>query len=378
MRPSRCFLSAAAAACLSLASASARAQSPQTQTVIDAIEVLQGFTTFREQSIPQALLADAQAIAIIPNVVKGGFVLAGRFGRGVVLIRNPDGTWRTPIFVTFTGGSIGWQIGLQSTDVVLVFKNRKGIEKLMARSEFTLGADASIAAGPVGRNAAAGTDWKLNAEIYSYSRSRGLFAGVALDGSLLKVDNRANAMFYGNQAVVPEPALQLMSLVARDTSGGELGATVDPNAVAMAPMADTVENVRPQLVDAWRRLDPLLDANWRKFLALPPQVFQQAAPNEAALDAALERYSRVTLDAKYQTLYDRPEFRAANDLLLRYRVALANRQAAAIGPLAGPEGGLGQLPAPPGVGSPPAPSASGPTFVPQQPAAREPTLAPPR
>jgi SH3 domain-containing YSC84-like protein 1 len=165
MNTRRTLLSLAALAGLCFVPAVAHGQAAEVQTVNSAIEVLQGFTTFHTQSIPHSLLADAQAIAVIPNVIKGGFVIAGRFGRGVVLVREPTGAWRAPTFVTFTGGSVGWQVGLQSTDVVLVFKNRKGVEAMLSGSEFTLGADASIAAGPVGRQASAGTDVKLNAEI---------------------------------------------------------------------------------------------------------------------------------------------------------------------------------------------------------------------
>ena len=113
-----------AVACVCSASAVARGQAAEAQTVLASIDVLQGFTTFHAQSIPHSLLADAQAIAVIPNVIKGGFVIAGRFGRGVLLVREPNGAWRGPSFITFTGGSVGWQVGIQSSDIVLVFKNR--------------------------------------------------------------------------------------------------------------------------------------------------------------------------------------------------------------------------------------------------------------
>src|SRR5207253_1884276 len=118
-----------------------------------------------------------------------------RYGRGIVMVRDERGYWRPPAFVTLAGGSFGWQIGLQVTDIVLVFKTRSSVDGLM-RGKFTLGADAAAAAGPVGREAAAATDAELRAEIYTYSRSRGLFAGVSLDGSVLSVDHTANAAFY--------------------------------------------------------------------------------------------------------------------------------------------------------------------------------------
>ena len=238
---------------LSLLPTQAIGQTVEAKTVAGAIDVLQGFTDLRTQAIPRSMLADVQAIAIIPNVVKGGFIIAGRFGRGVILVRDPNGAWRAPLFVTFTGGSVGWQLGLQSTDVVLVFKNRKGLETMLSGSEFTLGADASVAAGPVGRQATAGTDIKLNAEIYSYSRSRGLFAGVALDGSVLKVDNRAVAAYYVNGTFVPPPAQQLVELVARDTAGGPPAAATIPavNFVpSTPPTVAAIEQLRQGLVES--------------------------------------------------------------------------------------------------------------------------------
>ena len=291
-----------AAAGLSILPSAARGQVAEAQTVAASIDVLQGFTTFRAQSIPHQLLADAQAVAIIPNVIKGGFVIAGRFGRGVVMVREPNGAWRGPVFATFTGGSIGWQIGIQSTDVVLVFKNRKGIEKMLEGSEFTLGADASIAAGPVGRQASAGTDVTLNAEIYSYSRSRGLFAGVALDGSVLRVDNRANAAYYAGGTVVPEQATQLVALLARDAaiaSGPPM--PLDPALVQGAVPQATADQLRHALADASQRVDALVDMNWRRYLALPPSVFAAGpAPAPAELAAALARYDRIAQEPLYR------------------------------------------------------------------------------
>lgn len=161
-----------------------------------ATAVLREISNVPEQAIPPALLHNAQGIAVIPNVVKVGFVVGGRFGRGVLIVRRSDGNWSAPAFITIKGGSIGWQIGAESTDVVLVFKTKRSIEGLI-HGTFTLGASASVAAGPVGREAAAATNAQIKAEIYSYSRSRGLFAGVALDGSALDIDKAADTVFYG-------------------------------------------------------------------------------------------------------------------------------------------------------------------------------------
>lgn len=168
----------------------------QENKVNSAIEVLQQFSAIPEQAVPPALLDKAYGVAVIPNVIKAGFGLGGRRGKGVLVIRDEHGEWSDPAFVALTGGSFGFQIGAEATDVILVFKSRGGVEGV-TNGRLTLGADASIAAGPVGRSAAAATDITFKSEVYSYSRSRGLFAGIALDGSALTIDKKANGSFYG-------------------------------------------------------------------------------------------------------------------------------------------------------------------------------------
>ncbi len=169
----------------------------------EVIEVLEQIGRIPEKSIPRALLENAQGIAVIPKVIKLGLVIGGRYGKGVVLVRKPDGTWSGPAFVSLTGGSVGWQIGAQSTDVILVFKSRKGVQKIAA-GKLTIGAGASVAAGPVGRHTGAATDIGLGAEIYAYSRSRGLFAGISLDGASLKMQPADNIAYYRRPDVTPE------------------------------------------------------------------------------------------------------------------------------------------------------------------------------
>ncbi|HTL71529.1 MAG TPA: lipid-binding SYLF domain-containing protein [Candidatus Eisenbacteria bacterium] len=149
-----------------------------------------------DQSIPEELLAKCRAIAIYPSVLKGGFILGARFGKGVVLKRDDRGKWGPVAFSTIGGGSWGLQIGAESTDLILVVMNSRGLDGLLS-DNFTLGADASIAAGPVGRSSEAATDLSLRAGIFSYSRSRGLFGGIALDGAVLTQDNESNAAYYG-------------------------------------------------------------------------------------------------------------------------------------------------------------------------------------
>lgn len=173
-----------------------RAGTKETEKIATATEALAEIMKIPEKGIPSSLFRNVYGIAVIPGVIKVGFVLGGRYGQGIMVTRSRQGIWSNPSFITITGGSLGWQIGAQSTDIVLVFKSRRSIDGIM-KGKFTLGADAAIAAGPVGRQAEAGTDVQLKAEVYSYSRSRGLFAGVALEGAALQIDGEANAAFYG-------------------------------------------------------------------------------------------------------------------------------------------------------------------------------------
>jgi lipid-binding SYLF domain-containing protein len=165
----------------------------------DASRVLSEILRIPEESIPSKLLREAQAIAVIPDVVKAGFVVGGRRGKGLIAVRGSDGTWSNPSFIILTGGSFGFQAGVQSADIILVFRNGRGVDSIV-NGKFTLGGDASVAAGPVGRSAQASTDEELKAEIYSYSRARGLFAGIALDGTVIQIDKKANAAIYGSNA----------------------------------------------------------------------------------------------------------------------------------------------------------------------------------
>ncbi len=178
------------------------AVSDPVEKVNTATDVLKAIMSIPEKGIPPSLLSNAHGIAVIPEVIKVGFVVGGRHGSGILVVRNKKGGWSNPSFMTLTGGSIGWQIGAQSTDIILVFKSRKGIDGI-TKGKFTLGADASVAAGPVGRHAEAGTDVKLKAEVYSYSRSRGLFAGLALEGATLQIDDESNGLFYNKTGIQP-------------------------------------------------------------------------------------------------------------------------------------------------------------------------------
>jgi len=161
--------------------------------------VVDAFAGLRLKSIPAALMQEAQGVAIIPNVIKVGFFVGGRFGRGVVLVREKGNCWSKPVFITLTGGSFGPQAGVESTDLILVFKTRRSLDRIMkGKGKLTLGAEASVAAGPIGRQAEAGTDVRLKAEIYSYSRSRGLFAGLSVEGATLTMDSWSTDAYYRN------------------------------------------------------------------------------------------------------------------------------------------------------------------------------------
>ena len=162
----------------------------------NAVRVLEEIQAIPESAIPDILFDEAKAIVVVPDTLKIGLVLGGRRGHGLVSVKTPEGTWSSPAFVKLTGGSIGFQAGVQSSDVVMVFTGQRGLDSIV-NGKITLGADASIAAGPVGRSTALATDGRLKAEIWSWSRARGLFAGVALDGAVLSIDDEANQAVYG-------------------------------------------------------------------------------------------------------------------------------------------------------------------------------------
>jgi len=184
------------AALVLLPATAVHAEDPPLVRAENSVRVLKEIMEAPDKSIPTDLLREAHAIAVIPDMVKAGFIFGGRRGEGLISVKSPDGTWSNPSFISLTGGSVGFQAGVSSTDVILVFRTQRGVDSIV-NGKFTLGADAAAAAGPVGRTATASTDSQFKAEIYSYSRSRGLFAGVALDGSALRIDYDANEAIYG-------------------------------------------------------------------------------------------------------------------------------------------------------------------------------------
>ena len=222
----------------------------------DAVRVVKQIQSIPESAIPDRLLDEAKAIVVVPDTIKAGFMLGGRRGLGLMSVKSPDGTWSNPVFVKLAGASFGLQAGVQSADVILVFRSERGVDSIV-NGKFTLGADAGIAAGPVGRNAAAATDGALKAEIWSWSRARGLFAGVALDGAVLSIDNGANRSAYGSgttpravfegrapqapsAAIVAfRDALEEATASARQARGGTpapVAAPADPGAASVQPL----------------------------------------------------------------------------------------------------------------------------------------------
>lgn len=178
---------------------SLEAQSDEADRVRESAAVLDEIMNAADSAIPLSVLENAEGIAVFPGTVRGGFIVGAERGRGILSVRHEKtGQWSAPAFLTITGGSVGLQIGVRATDLVLVIQNRRGLENLV-RNEWKVGAGAAATAGPVGRDAQAATDIQLRAEILSYSRSRGLFAGATLDGSTIRQDEDANERFYGQR-----------------------------------------------------------------------------------------------------------------------------------------------------------------------------------
>lgn len=309
-------------------------RNPET-TVEQANQVLHEIMSIPMRQIPAHLLAEAEGIAIIPGVIKVGFVGGIRRGRGVVLVRDRDGDWGLPQFVILTGGSVGWQAGIQATDVILVFRTKKSVEGLMG-GKFTLGVGGSVAAGPVGRSAEAATDAELKAEILSYSRGRGIFAGIAIDGSAIEIDADYHIAYYGSPPnalpmAVPESAMRLQAEVASLTGAGEanqpgLPPAANPAAALALPNADAA---REQLADQSIRLSALLSPQWREYLALPAEVYaENQPPSVESLKGVLRQFDRIASDGKYRGLTQRAEFKATHEALRNYISRLSSVPAA--------------------------------------------------
>lgn len=217
---------AALAVALMLVNGAVFAGASEEQKIGSATTVLRNFLNIPENAIPPTLLQQAYGIAVVPGVLKVGFIVGGRHGTGVLAVRDEHGAWSNPAFFNLTGGSIGWQLGASSTDLILVFKSKRSIDRI-ANGDFTLGGDASAAAGPVGRSASAATNISFDAEVYSYSRSRGLFAGISIEGAALSMDHAANADFYGEPGISPSQILGRSDSDGLPQAGREFITTLD-------------------------------------------------------------------------------------------------------------------------------------------------------
>jgi lipid-binding SYLF domain-containing protein len=195
-----------ALALISFAALPIAAQANEARRVADAVEVFDAIVSVPEKEVTQLMLREAYGVAIIPGSRRMGFIVGVQSGKGVLAVRGSDGSWGSPLFVSLSGASVGWQVGVQSVDLVLFFRTKKSVESILDGA-FTMGVDAAVAAGSLGRQAGAGTDADMQAEIYSYSRSRGLFAGVSLTGTTLAVDEGANAAYYGQPGLAARAIL---------------------------------------------------------------------------------------------------------------------------------------------------------------------------
>src|SRR5687767_12947205 len=255
--------------------------SPAEVTVINATTVFAQAMVMPGNSIPRNLLADAQAIAIVPSMVRGAFVVGLQHGRGVLVVRDAQGAWQPPRMIQVTGASIGYQIGVQATDLVLVFRTPQSVANVL-RGTLKIGVDASAAAGPVGRQTSAATDLQLQAEILSYSRARGAFVGVSIDGSSISLDPTAEAMYYQPPGAVPASTMQLLQTIAAYTAAVPFAAAAGQSAIAgganWVPQGATdMEQARRQLDISARQLSANLDESWRRYLGLPPEVYMPNA-----------------------------------------------------------------------------------------------------
>ncbi|MGI9473612.1 MAG: lipid-binding SYLF domain-containing protein [Rubripirellula sp.] len=334
----------------------ATAQQIEAGTVHAATAVLNESMATPGHRIPQAMLADAYGVAIIPNVIKGSFVIGARHGRGLLFIREADGIWHAPVFVTLTGGNIGWQVGVQSSDIILVFKTQKSVQGIL-QGKLTIGADAAAAAGPVGRQTAMATDGQLKAEIYTYSRSRGLFAGVSIDGSVVRMDPLATSAYYhsagpGQPMVIPPAAQQLTQTIAAYAGSGPTpnppATPATPVTVIPSPASVTTTTVTPtpqspsivrqngseadvlrtQLTQIAPELYELLDAQWKSYLALPSSLFLSGThPTPEQLASTVQNFNAVATNPQYQELASRPEFQSVYGILRHYQQSLTNSAA---------------------------------------------------
>jgi lipid-binding SYLF domain-containing protein len=254
------LLFAAALSATAAVATRAHAGAREEGRLLVATEVLEEVQGMPDSRLPDSLLSRAYGIAVIPDVTKVAFIFGGRHGNGVLVVRDKlNAPWSNPVFVSLTGGSWGFQAGAQSSDIILVFTTKAGVEGI-AGGKLTLGADASVATGPVGRQGSAATDIGFNAEIYSYARTRGLFGGIALDGSVIAIDKSANGALYGKSGVTASDVFSGQAPAAPATAQRFLErlATATRTSVrsSPAPQADVPAATAVQTPSATPSADP--------------------------------------------------------------------------------------------------------------------------
>ncbi|MCY2976333.1 MAG: lipid-binding SYLF domain-containing protein [Planctomycetota bacterium] len=313
---------------ISFASAQLVAAQSQEEAIVQAAtSILQETMASPLNAIPQSMLSDAHGVAIIPNVLKAGFIVGARHGRGLLFVREANGNWHAPVFISLTGGNIGWQVGVQSSDIILVFRTPRSVQGILS-GRLTIGADVAAAAGPVGRQGAVATDGQLQAEIFSYSRSRGLFAGVSIDGSVLRIDQLATGAFYrspgpNQPVVVPPSALQLTQAIARYT-GTAANAATNSTTIVQQNRTNESDVLRAQLVQIAPELFDLVSPEWSNFLALPASLYLvNEHPTAESLQITIDQFNTVASDPKFSQLAGRPEFQSVHALLKHYRQSLS-------------------------------------------------------
>ncbi len=294
-------------------------QNPTEITVLDSTTVFAQAMAGQDTQIPQSVLANAQAIAIVPGMMRGAFVVGLQYGKGVLIIRDANRNWQAPRMIQMAGGSFGYQIGVQATDLILIFRTPQSVANLL-RGTVKVGVDASAAAGPVGRQASAGTDLGLSAEILSYSRARGAFVGVSIDGSSISLDPQAEAIYYQPPGVFPQSAYQLLQMVTTYAAVAPVGAPVimagAPGQVAAGAgwvpagtRSGDTEAARQQVANSFTQLSAHLPEEWKSYLALPPDIYSpNGVPNPQATLQVLRKYQDVARQPDYQRLTSLPEF----------------------------------------------------------------------
>jgi lipid-binding SYLF domain-containing protein len=272
MRIRTSLFTALAGLVVAVSATGAHAQAREEGKLLLASQVLEEQRDDGDRRIPGWLLERAYGIAVIPDLTKIAFFAGGRRGNGVLVIRDKDGRFTNPIFVTLTGGSFGFQWGVQSTDIVLVFTSRKGIEGITG-GKVTLGGDASVSAGPVGRESSAATDMTFKAEVYSYSRSRGVFAGLAIDGSVISIDDDENDSFYrkkdvraadiisGATTTNDDAARRFLTAIASSTRGTQSASAAPPPSASTTPAPQPAPPPQPSPLSSAAQSFPAEDTH---------------------------------------------------------------------------------------------------------------------